>query len=359
MSFKSNILKNIASHEKNISGFTYVPWIAALYHAGSPEIRVRLFDGKPYLPIFGSAMVCVEVKKPNGAWQETWLPALDTEQQIIAESELDSRTINDLISRCKAKAIATTCGVGLSLYDGKSTAQAKAFVQEAGLEKIAPGMSFEEMAQIAIAPRMNKDRVPYVPWVYSVAAARIADDDFRWWVEELAIAVNGTYMVAVGVEYQGRTQIEYYPIMTDLQLQVGTKTYRQSHVAATEPTVMNLNTAIMRALARSVAIVSGYGISVYFSEEIPGENGDNVAPVTTTQAEKTQEVSETEQEQDDPVQAMVERLRAALKTEARIARVLDNSVKYGYVENRPQSLEELVRLSPIAAEKILAAYGKN
>ncbi len=47
MSFKINLMKNISEHEKTISGFTYVPWVAALYHAGSPEIRVRLFDGKP------------------------------------------------------------------------------------------------------------------------------------------------------------------------------------------------------------------------------------------------------------------------------------------------------------------------
>lgn len=382
MAFKENLLKSLVGLERTLGNFTYLPWVAAMYHAGSPEVRVRLFDGKPYLPVFGSAVVCVEVKMPNGDWQETWLPALDTEQNVIPLEEIDARVVNDLLSRCKAKAIAMTCGIGLALYDGKSTADAVRFYKEASLDAVKAGMSFEEMAKISVMPRTNQNQAPYVPWVYSIAAARLADENFKWWVEDLIIEVNGTYMVAIGVRFNGREQIEYYPIMTTAEISVGSTTIRQAHVAATEPTVMHLNNAIMRALARSIALVSGYGITVYLMEgfeHTTEQASDAASPQTAQSAQPAQpaqpkptqpmQTAQTPEAENsdavspqtaamDEVQQLVEKIKDILKSEARIQKTLDAAVRHGFVAKRPATLEELVMMSPEAARHILKAYGK-
>ena len=73
------------------------------------------------------------------------------------------------------------------------------------------------------------------------------------------------WMVSVRVVYKGDEHTEWLPIMTSFEPAQGDK---EGFQAMLEPTVADWNRAVMRCLAKAIAVASGYGLSIYADEVV-------------------------------------------------------------------------------------------
>jgi len=60
MDFLEGIKIPTADFIEKVNGAAYISWAAALGLAGRPQQEVALFSGRPFLPLFGGAVVAVD-----------------------------------------------------------------------------------------------------------------------------------------------------------------------------------------------------------------------------------------------------------------------------------------------------------
>jgi hypothetical protein len=265
----------------NENGLDYAPWAAMVQLAGRPKQSVVFFEGKPGRIIFGGLAVAVDM---DG--QRTYLPLLDFENNPRLADKASPRIVNDGINRCRAKAIAMVTGYGLSLYAGHH-GEGAAFLVELGGEGDLIGTDPEVAATIkpVITRRAAEDgTVGYIDWASALAVARLTDPAYRWNVLEFDVAdvegalvqqpylpVSGGYFVGVQICWRGHEHTELLPIMDD------------DHNGMKKPTVADWNRAVMRCHTKAIAVVTGYGLSLYAGEdlEVPAADGSVEAQSVT------------------------------------------------------------------------------
>ena len=270
-------------------GMSYLNWAAAVGLANNPEHAPSLFDGQPYLPLFGGAVVAVDMMG-----QRVWLPILNARNNPIAASDLTSRDISDTIQRCRAKAVAMTAGVGMSVYagfdgDGPKFAGELSINSDTDLAKV----------KAITSKKGGGSNAAYLDWASALAAAKITDEAFSWKVgmypavdtetgEVKAmpyIKTVDTYMVSVEASYKGKIHTEWLPIMGVLPVKTKNGEKKMDHQPLINPNVFDWNRSIMRCLAKAISVVTSYGLAIYAKEDLLGsEDGtskDTPAPDLT------------------------------------------------------------------------------
>lgn len=271
MEFVQGIKVQFKSLVTEANGQSYIPWAAALAVAGRPAQTVALFGGKPAMALFGGAVVAVD----QGG-QRTWLPILDAKNNTVSSGNLTSRDVGDTINRARAKAIAMVSGVGLGLYAGFD--DAASFLRALN---VRPDSDLSEVEPL-VKNKGGKSGAGYVQWAAALAAARITDPTFHWEVAEHEfddqntgeiahrpyVPIGQTYMVAVKVTYRGIEHLEMLPIMGVVEVEVRGEKKKRDHQPLSAPTAHDWNRAVMRCLAKAIAVVSGYGLSVYAKSDL-------------------------------------------------------------------------------------------
>lgn len=286
---------DVRKHTKQIQGFSYLPWALALSMAGRPEHEVVTFkvDGQdsPARKLFGGAAVAVDmdVGDGSGAQQRIYLPVLDMKNNPMDWSKADGRDIGNTISRCIARAVAMVHGYGLSLYsltegDGKAYVEALCVTPETpDLSQVRELRDIKEFKDKATGKVRRSQE--YLGWHAALSACRITDPGFRWEIEEFETAYPRTgelisvpamrtagkgWMVGVRMFYKGRTHTMRLPIMGVEKVQTKNGLKPMEHQPIDNPSVFDWHSAVMRCLAKGIAITAGYGIACYA--------GDHAAP---------------------------------------------------------------------------------
>lgn len=286
MGFFENVSVNTSPETKG-DGLAYLPWAHALALAGRPEHTLVMYGDKPYMEVFGGGVVVVQIGS-----QLTWLPVLDKQNRPISVGHITSRDISDTYQRCRTKGIATTLGIGMSLYAGFG-GDGQKFVAELGLTP-------DSDLAVAKAITRKKGDTEYLDWASALAAARITDPAFHWSVvmhrsvvdmstgevvdvDLPYLKVGNTFMVAVEVSYKGRRHTEWLPIMGVLPVKTRYGVKRLDHQPLVTPNAFDWHRSVKRCLAKAISVASGYGLAVYAGEDLVGEAGDGEtnAPVLT------------------------------------------------------------------------------
>jgi hypothetical protein len=271
MDFVQGIKVQFKSLVTEANGQSYIPWAAALAVAGRPQQTVALFRGKPAMSLLGGAVVAVD----QGG-QRTWLPILDARNNTVPADQLTSRDVGDTLNRARAKAIAMVSGVGLGLYAGFE--DAAAFLRALN---VRPDSDLTEVEPL-VKKKGGKSGAGYVSWAAALAAARITDPTFQWEVIEYEftdastgeivhrpyVPIGQTYMVGVKAVYQGLEHVEMLPVMGVVETEVRGEKKKRDHQPLTNPTAHDWNRAVMRCLAKAIAVVSGYGLNVYAKSDL-------------------------------------------------------------------------------------------
>jgi hypothetical protein len=262
---------DVKDKDGNVSTLHYLSWAAAMGIADRPQQTVVTFGGKPFLAMLRGAAVAVDMLVGSRS-QRTWLPILDRRNNAVPVESLTPRDISDTIARCRAKALAMVNGVGMCVYAGYEGNGAK-FYKALG---VSPGADFDPAKAQALASIKGKEKEKakfkpkYLDWSAALSAARVTDPEFHWEVEFMEssdpitgevsalpfMSVPGGYMVPVTVTWRGVSHTEFLPIM-DERFQ-----------SVTEPDVADWNKAVMRCLAKAIAVRSGYGLSLYAGEDL-------------------------------------------------------------------------------------------
>ncbi len=283
-------LRTLVSTHKGGNGkkLSYLNWAMMVGLAGAQAQNVVEFEeARAEWEVFGGAVVAVDHVYEDGSVQRIFLPVQNNKFAPIDFANLSARDVGDAVSRCRAKAIACTTGIGLDLYAdfaGNGPAFAKA------LGEIGPT---SDLARIEpVVKVVEETKAEYVEWPFALAAAKLADPHFLWAVEvrevinrETGEIVNrpykpsGTgYSVGVTVTYRGRKHTEWLPIMGTAMVQTGRGLRKLGNQSLQNPTSSDWNKSVMRTLTKAIAVVSGYGIAVYAKYDADVGNEDE-APV--------------------------------------------------------------------------------
>lgn len=272
------------------NGFDYLPWPIAVALAERPTLSVRTWDNSPLISFFGGVVVAVE-----GNGQTTWLPVLNLRNQPVSLANCSVRDINDSLSRCRAKAIALNYGVGLSLYAGFGE-RVNDFLRSVG---VRPDSDLSQVDPLT-SQKPGSKGATYVDWVAAYTSAKVTDPDFRFQVVEFndvdedgvqqmipAKRVAGGWMVAVDLTYKGQQHTEWLPIMGVQEVNTKAGVKKMDHQPLAAPTTHDWNRAVMRCLTRGVAVLTGYGLSVYAGEDVASLHREAPEPaVAPPQAEE-------------------------------------------------------------------------
>lgn len=276
-SYFENLSLDTSRFAANKNGMSYLSWAAAIGLAGNPEHSPVMFGTQPYLPVFGGAVVAVDM-----LGQRVWLPVLDERNSPIGVTNSTSRDISDTIQRCRAKAVAMTTGVGMSLYAGFD--EAEKLVAELG---ITPESELAKVKAIT-SKKGGSNGAEYLDWAAALAAAKITDDTFSWKVgmyqvidtetgevmEMPYLKTLDTFLVSVDVVYKGKKHSEWLPIMGVLPVKTRNGVKKMDHQPLITPNVFDWNRSIMRCLAKAISVVTGYGLSIYAKEDLMKSEGD-------------------------------------------------------------------------------------
>lgn len=321
--FGKDFVLGVKTPVKNLTsvanGMTYLPWATAVALAGRPDIRVDTFGGHPYRELFGGAVVSVSTPLPTGegsiAQQAMHLPVLDAQNRPVPIEALTSRDVSDTINRARAKLIAVVNGVGMSLYAGYGE-DVLGFLKALGLTPES------DLATAQPLTSSKNGKAQYVDWAAAVTAARLTDPGFYWEVVEHDnqpdpetgevlhrapyVRTPHGYLVAVRVHYKGAVHTEWLPVMGVVEVKTARGTKRLDHQPLEDPNVFDWNRAIMRCLAKAIAVVSGYGLSVYAGEDVEALQ---VQPLRRKQDAE----SEASDADDDARGELIRQVRQALE----------------------------------------------
>ncbi|RME56525.1 DUF1071 domain-containing protein [Candidatus Parcubacteria bacterium] len=204
------------------------------------------------------------------------LPIQDSRNQPVTTPT--SRDIGDSINRCRAKAVAMVNGVGLSLYAGYGD-NVVGFIKALGVKPDTEDLS---SVQPLLSQKGGRYAKPYLSWAAALAAMRITDPDSYWELEyseftdpetgEIVKApvfrAGSGWMVGVTIHWRGISHTEWLPVMGVREVMTKNGPKKLDHQPITDPNINEWNTAVMRCLAKGIAIATGYGISVYAKEDI-------------------------------------------------------------------------------------------
>jgi hypothetical protein len=279
MSFLENICLDTSKFVENVDGMAYLSWPMAVSLAKHPEHSLVQFGQKPFLEIFGGAVVAVDIDE-----QRTWLPILDKQNKPINLPYITSRDVSDTYQRCRTKAIAMARGIGLSLYAGYDGDGHK-FGLDLGLREDSDLVK----AKPIVSTKRGKIEARYLDWATALAAAKITDNSFHWEVgmhqnvdkttgEVVSLPymqVIDTYMVSVTVTYKGVRHTEWLPIMGVLPVKTKNGEKKMDYQPLTTPTVFDWNRSVMRCLAKAISVATGYGLSIYAGEDLVEAKSEN------------------------------------------------------------------------------------
>ncbi|HEU0196156.1 MAG TPA: DUF1071 domain-containing protein [Nevskiaceae bacterium] len=255
---------------------SYISWITALGLArtlgmDTAQELVEWEPGVAVLSMLGGMIVGIRQGD-----QEVYLPVLNRVQEPMPDGQASSRVIEISIARCRSKTIGCCTGVGLSVYAGFG-GDGREFASRLG--EIGFDTDLANVVPIIKArPGETAKDVPYVPWPAAVAAAKLADPAFKWWVEQRDAVDTSTgevtkrpfvnlgtgYAVGVTVLFRGVQHTEWLPVLG--KKRNGDKVLYNRPI--TNPNVKQWNTSVMRCLARGIAITSGYGIDLYAKADL-------------------------------------------------------------------------------------------
>lgn len=309
-------LRSLVSSHKGGNGkkLSYLPWAMTVGLAGAPQQRVVEFDqSRAEWEVFGGSVVAIEHVYEDGAVQRIYLPVLDSRFRPIEFASLTARDVGDAISRCRAKAIACTTGIGLDLYanfGGNGDEFAKA------LGKIGPTTDLHQVEPVVKV--VEETGAEYIEWAFSLAAVKLADQHFLWEVElrevidretgEVAMRPykpSGTgFSVGVTVTYRGRKHTEWLPIMGTAMVQTRNGLRKLGNQSLQDPNASDWNKSVMRALTKAIAVASGYGLAVYAKLDTDaGLDGDaDDAPHESSRPAPVHSVPKTNQPTPPPNQ---------------------------------------------------------
>ncbi len=263
VSFFENLGKVIPADQiDQREGFSYLNWARAVRIAGHPQgLQVGRYGprGTPYVPMLGGLAVGLTVPLASGQVQTTWLPVLGPSNKPI----VDAKELADAINRGRAKAIACTYGVGLTLYAGYD-GDGPRYLKDLAL---TPASDLEQAAPLVAKRKGRGGEASYLDWSAALAAAKITDPDFHWEVEEFGTTEDGYpqlycpvgdahALVGVSLTYKGIRHTEFLGIMDS------------NNKAVRNPDVFDWNKAVMRCLTKAIALVTGYGYGLYSKEEV-------------------------------------------------------------------------------------------
>lgn len=261
------------------STLSYLPWSRALALANRPRQEIAYWHDAPYFELFGGAVVAISqtVREAEGKVKKqlTFLPILNGANQPIPMARVDARQISDTLNRCRAKSAAMVSGVGLSLYSGANADTLK-FLRAL---KVTPTSDLSTVDPLTIK---KTGKGAYIDWPSALAAARICDENFQWEVEwhnvvdrstgeitQLPVLQAGTgWAVTVKLSFMGESHTEMLPIMGQVMVQTRNGDKLMDHQPLLNPTAHDWNRAVMRCLVKGIAMLTGYGLSVYANEEI-------------------------------------------------------------------------------------------
>lgn len=355
---KEGIKMDLSPMVQTIGDLEYVGWAAALAAAGRPAQRVVTFGGSPCVSLGSGALVAVEqlvCSEPSqpALWQRTWLPVLDAQNRPMKAERMSALDVQNAISRCRAKSLAMVGGVGLSLYAGYG-GRGLDFVRALKITPSSDLAQAEPLTEMVGGAR-------YVRWAAALAAARLTDPGFFWEVLEhgedraLMTRVGAGYFVAVRVVWRGQEHTEWLPIMRLKTAEDGSAL----HVADTAPDAFSWNTAVMRCMTKAIAVLTGYGLSVYADEDLQVLQQAQRVPQRAQEAQKTARESEKTAadmpQPPRPREALLEALLRVMPQDPQKAkRVLSACKARGLTPEVPSSAEDLVQRYPAAAEQVLA-----
>lgn len=288
------------------TGALYLSRASAESLSGRLPVQPVVFgkEGTPFLPLFGGALVAADIDlapMENGdiLTQRTWLPVMDGKNDPIPVDRVSARDVSDAMQRCIVKALAMTQGVGAAPFLGFS--ETREMLVKLGLK---PG---SDLATVPAYTKENDQGKKYVHWMAALIAARLTDPHFHWqavyspawsdretgeiWDSAPVYRVAGGWSVQVQATYRGVTRREWLPLMGGPE-----------HADILQPTVFDWNTAVMRALTKVIAYLTGYGLDVYAGEDLEklvpkqvpkGANKASPMPEMTKPADVATAVSNT------------------------------------------------------------------
>lgn len=271
---------DVRKHTMNVEGMSYIPWARAHALAGRPAHEALLFDGpagkEPVRRLFGGTAVAVAIDAGEGKKQVCYLPILDLKGRPIPDGLETARDVGDAMGRCVARSIAITWGLGLSLYsltEGDGACYVDAMCIDPTTQDIAPVAPLRD-----VKGKAGGRQTEYLGWHAAVAACRITDPGFTWEVVEFqqpdgsslpATKLGGVgWMVAVKIHYRGQEHVQWLPIMGIAKVKTKNGEKPMEHQPIPEPDIMHWHQAVMRCLAKGIAIHTGYGIALYAKGDV-------------------------------------------------------------------------------------------
>lgn len=276
--FLTNLSVNISETDIAKKGnISYLSAASALRAAGLPAHHyVDWHDDQgnavPYLGMLGGAVVGVDMPISESLIQRTLLPVLDSSNRSIPFKDLTISDVNNARQRCLVKAIATTSGIGMSLFlgldgDGEKAAAVLGLNKNSTLHSAEPVVS------------KLSNGVPYLAWNHALAAAKIVDPNFTWRIVTHGEGhlpfreVLGSVMLDIETTFKGSTQVLSMPVMNE----------SFDAIPTSRINTWVWNRTAMRALAKAIAFHTGYGLGLYADEfGIEGEEGAVSAPTPAT-----------------------------------------------------------------------------
>lgn len=123
---------------------------------------------------------------------------------------------------------------------------------------------FLELAKIDVSDRVKKKQsFTYLSWSYAVYELLSKDPQATWEYKEPMVFADGSMMVFCSVTAFGKTMTAQMPVLN-------------LNKAITNPNSMQVNTAMMRALTKAIAL-HGLALYIYQNEDLPLEDEDDLA----------------------------------------------------------------------------------
>ena len=130
--------------------------------------------------------------------------------------------------------------------------------------------TFKEAYELKIGSLVEKKgKFSYLSWPHAVKHLRENYPDATWIVHENPqglpfFEVNAGAMVKVSIVLNDKTYTQWLPVLN----------YQNKPI--TEPNSFEINTSIMRCLAKAVGIATGIGLGLYSGEDLPVEEKEDV-----------------------------------------------------------------------------------
>lgn len=298
---------DVRPYSEKVEGLDYIPWARALQLAGRPKHDVALFKqgglDSTVRRLFGGGAVAIDMDIGNGDIQRIYLPILNMKGAPIPAGQENSRDVGDTIGRCAARAVAIIHGLGLSLYSltrGDGSAYVEALQVAEGTADISKIEALRDVKEIKdkVTKRVIRTQ-DYLGWHAAVAAARITDPNFLWEVVEVdsvnpdtgqvesfpAMKLEGKgWMVGVRIRYKGQYHTQWLPIMGVQRVQTKNGEKPMEHQSLDTPSIFHWHSAVMRCLAKAIAISTGYGIGLYAKGDVDSLDDDEASVPVESEA---------------------------------------------------------------------------